>query len=125
MMILLCDCNGSSSIIHYSSWKCKRVTRSILAAEVHALTACFDYCFTVAHDLTTILSHPIPIEIFTDSKSIFDTGTKLTSVTEKHLLIDLSPLREAYISGQIRNLANVLSQYSFADPLTKKRSLSY
>ena len=54
MVVLLCDDHGNASIIHYSSWKCKRVTRSILAAEVYALTACFDYCFIIAHDLSTI-----------------------------------------------------------------------
>ena len=74
----------------------------------------------VAHDLSTILSQPIPIEIFTDLKSIFDTVTKLTSVTEKRLLLDLSSLREANLSGQIKNLAHVLSQYNVADGHTKK-----
>ena len=82
--------------------------------------ACFDYCFTVAHDLSTILSSPISIEIFTDSKSIFGTITKLTSVPEKFLLMDLSALREAYVTGQIKNLEHVLSQCNVADPLTKK-----
>ena len=86
MLVLLCNENGNALIIYYSSWKCKRVTRSILEAELYALMTCFDYCFTVAHDLSTILSHPIPIEIFTHSKYIFDTVTKLTSVTEKFYL---------------------------------------
>ena len=120
MVVLLCEDNGNASIIHFSSWKCRRVTRSILAAEVYALTVCFDYCFTVAHDLSAILSLPVPFEIFTDSKSIFDTVAKLTSVTEKRLLIDITSLHEAYVSGQIKNLGHVLSEYNVADPLTKK-----
>ena len=120
MMILLCDDLGNAAIIHYASWKCKRVTISILAAGVYALIACFDYCFTLAHDFASILSQTVPIEILTDSKSIFDRITKLASVSEKRLLIELSALRQACVSGQIRNLGHVPSQYNIADPLTKK-----
>eukprot|EP00171_Calliarthron_tuberculosum_P023237 IDg23237t1 len=120
MIILLADDNGKASVIHYASWKCRRVTRSVLAAEIYALSACFDFCFTFAHDLANILGKKIPIFLFTDSKSIFDTITKLSSVSEKRLLIDISSLRQSYSSGEISNIGHILSEFNPADPLTKK-----
>ena len=41
-------------------------------------------------------------------------------MTEKRLLIDLSALREPYVTGAVRNLGHILPKYNFADPLTKK-----
>lgn len=120
IVVTLCDKHDNASILHYASWKSRRVANSVLAAEVHALTSCYDYSYTIAHDLSNILSQKIPIEIFTDSKSIFDTITKLKSITEKRLLIYLSALREAYTSGEIRNMGHILTSYNVADPLTKK-----
>ena len=83
MVVHLCDDNGNASIIHYSSYNCNRATLCILAAEFYALKARFDYCSTVAHDISAILSLQIPIEILTDFKPTFDTATNLTSLTEK------------------------------------------
>eukprot|EP00171_Calliarthron_tuberculosum_P000757 IDg757t1 len=36
MIIVLADDKGKASIIHYASWKCRRVTRSVLAAESYS-----------------------------------------------------------------------------------------
>lgn len=40
--ILMKDITGVSNIVHYASTRCRRVTRSILEAEVHALVLGFD-----------------------------------------------------------------------------------
>ncbi len=36
--------NDHAAIIHYGSWKCQRVTRSVLGAEVHAFSHCLLFC---------------------------------------------------------------------------------
>ena len=119
MVVLLKDKDDNAALIHYTSWKCRRVTRSILAAEVHAFAACFDYCITLAYDLSAILAFHVPVLMFTDSKCLFDTITKLSTVSEKRLLIDISALRESYACGELTNVAHVSSENNLADPFTK------
>ncbi len=50
IVFVLCGNHGNAGIAHYSSWKCKHVTRSILAAEVYALIERFDFSFTISSD---------------------------------------------------------------------------
>ena len=105
MLVVLMDKNKNASIIHYGSWKSRRVVRSPLAAEVYALTDCFDFCFTLSYDISKMLGKKIPIYLHTDSKSIFDMVMKLSNVSEKRLMIDISSLRQSYNSGEIENIA--------------------
>ncbi len=118
--MLLCDRLNNASIIHYESWKSRLVNRSVLSAEVLAFSAYFDYAYTLGHDLSKIIGKRVPVLLFTDSRSIFDTITKLSTVSEKRLLIDIACLRQAYAQGDIDNLGHVSSEYNLADPLTKK-----
>jgi hypothetical protein len=41
-IIVLIDGNNDANIIHWSSIKCKRVTRSVLASELYGLAHGFD-----------------------------------------------------------------------------------
>ncbi len=120
MIILLSDATGNSTTVHYACCKSRRVTRYVLAAEVYAFSACYDYAYTFAHDLSIILGKTVPVQLFTDSKSIFDIITKLSTVSEKRLLIDISALRQAYTSGEIQNNGHISSEYNIAGPLTEK-----
>ena len=114
------DKNENASIIHCASWKIRRVVRSPLAAEVCALTDCFYFCFTLSYDISKMLGKKILIYLLTDSKLIFDTVTKLSNVSEKRLMVDISSLRQSYNSGEIESIGHVLTEYNLADPLTKK-----
>lgn len=53
-----------------------------------------------------------------DSKSTFDAITKLSSLSEKRLLIDIAALCQSYISGEIQNLGHAVSELKLADALT-------
>ncbi len=99
MAIVLKDNDDNAALIHYGSWKCRRVTRSVLAAEVHAFTDCMDYVLALQHDLSSILDKKIPTVVYTYSKCLFDTITKVSSVSEKRLLINIASIREEYTSG--------------------------
>lgn len=119
MITLLQGESHRACIIHYVSWKCRRVTRLILAAEVHAFTACLDWCVTFGHDLSKIVEKDIPISLLTDSKSLSDAITKLSTVSEKSLLTDLAAVQESYKNGEVFNIAHI-SSYNLADAFTKK-----
>jgi len=76
----------------------------------------------VSTDLQTILGRKISTEMYTDSKSLFDTITKLSTVSEKRMLIDVAAIRESYASGEIRNVAHILSKHNIANPFTKENA---
>ena len=123
IMIFLIDKHCNASLIHYASWKSRRIVRSVLAAELFAFVSCNDFCQILAHDMHLITGKRFPVHLITDSKSIFDTITKLSSVSEKRLMIDISALRQSYSSGEISNIGHVSSKHNLADSLTK-RSIS-
>ena len=93
----------------------------MFVAELYAVSACFDYCFTLGYDMMLATGHRIPVRLFTDSKSLFDTVTSLSGATEKRLLIEISALRDAFDSGEFDNIGHVSSEYNLADALTKKK----
>ena len=95
-LICLIDASGNANIIHYASQKCKRITRSVLAAELYAMVLGFDNAFVIHHVLCQILSRKVALKIYTDSRCLFDSLTTLNQTTEKRLLIDLSMLREGH-----------------------------
>ncbi len=56
-------------------------------AEVYALSACHDFCQILSHDLLRITGKKFEIYLMTDAKSMFDTITKRSTVSEKRLLL--------------------------------------
>ena len=121
-VILLKDKYDNASIIHYGSWKCHRVTRSVLGAEIYAFSHCLDHVLAFAHDLSTMLQRKVKTVVLTDSKCLFDTITKLSTVSEKRLLIDIAAIREAYTNGDLTNVLHVVSTYNLANVFTKTKA---
>ena len=60
--------------------------------------------------------------MFTDSKSLFDTITKLSTVSEKRLLVDISSIREIYTNRNLLNVARVSSRHNIANVFTKSEA---
>ncbi len=118
-IVLLCDRNLKANILHFASYKSKRVTRSVLGSEIYAFADAFDYGFTMKNDLERILGQHIPLQMLTDSKSLFDTMIKCSTTTEKRLMIDISVVREAYTAQEISNVGFVRSPNNPADGMTK------
>lgn len=48
-IVLLADKYYNSNIIHFASSRFRRVTRSVMAREIHALVLDFDAMFTLQH----------------------------------------------------------------------------
>ena len=115
MVIFICDNEGNAAVLNYASWKCSRVTRSVLAAEIYAFATAFDFTYTLQHDMQRITGHKLPIIMFTDSMCLFDTITRLTTLTEKRLLIDTAVLRDSYAKAEIYNIGHVSSEYNLED----------
>jgi len=77
------------NIVHWSSTKCKRVTRAVLASELHAMVAGIDMAISISTTLKLITEQlklrPIPIVICTDSFSLCKCMVKL-GITKRSVL---------------------------------------
>jgi len=120
-IILLCDSSGQAHILSYSSRKCRRVVHSIMAGEVYAFSAAFDEAFVIRYDLERLYRRRIPLNMFTDSKQLFDVVTKASHPTEKRLLVDIAAARQAYNRQDLSNVGLVASENNIADALSKAR----
>lgn len=113
----------TGNILHWTSMKCKRVTRSVLASEIYGLVAGYDAGFVIASVLTTINSRlrlpPPPVVVCTDSYSLYECLVKMGSTTEKRLMIDLLALRQSYERREIDEVRWIDGRDNPADALTK------
>jgi hypothetical protein len=64
-IIMLTDKTGKCNILHYSSHKSRRVTRSVLGGEVYAFADAFDQAFILRHDLQSIIKRKVQLTILT------------------------------------------------------------
>ena len=110
------------NIVHYSSVKSKRVTRSVLASEIYGCANGFDLGYVIGHTLRKVASRlgvlAIPLVLCTDSYSLYECLVKLGSTTEKRLMIDIMGLRESYERREME-IRWVNGQDNPADAMTK------
>lgn len=118
-LVLLFYAYGKCNILHFSYYKSKRVTRSVMGAEVLAFADGFDYAYLLRRDLQHILDQPLPLAMLTDSERLFKTIAKSTTTTEKLLMIDIQAAREAYGKQEISDVGWIRSEDNPADGLTK------
>lgn len=118
-ILVLADASNNANIIHYGSMCCKRVTRSVMAAELLALVHGFDNAYLAQHILQEILDQDIPIDGFVDSRTVFNVVAKSSATLEKRLQIDVNSLRESHGKGELRCLSWIPGSENYADGLTK------
>jgi len=92
-VLVLADATRRANIIHWSSTKCKRVTRSVLASELYGMAHGFDIGASVKTTLDKALEIDLPLVLCTDSKSLYGCLVKLGTTAEKRLMIDVMCLR--------------------------------
>jgi hypothetical protein len=66
-VIVMADSSNRANIIHWSSTKCKRVTRSVLASELHAIAHGFDIGAAIKATVELQLNISLPLVLCTDS----------------------------------------------------------
>lgn len=111
------------NVIHYSSTKCKRVTRSVLASEIYGMVNGFDMGIAIASTLKMIVERlglpAIPLVICTDSYSLYECLVKLGTTKEKRLMIDIMALRQSYERREITEIRWINGEDNPADAFTK------
>jgi hypothetical protein len=119
-VIVLSDGN-KANILHWSSIKCKRVTRSVLASELYAMAHGFDAGAVVKSTIEAILQIRLPLILCTDSKSLYDCLVKLGTTQEKRLMVDLMCLRQSYERREIAEVRWIDGNNNPADAMTKAK----
>ena len=120
-IILLVDDDDSAVPICFKSYKSRRVTRSVLSAEVIAFADLFDDAYALRSQAEQALKRSIPMHLLTDSKSLFDMISKGSRSSEKRIMLDIHAARQAYQAKEISNIGFVRSSDNLADGLTKQK----
>ena len=111
------------NVIYYSSTKCKRVTRSVLALEIYSMVNGFNIGIAIATTLRMVterLGLPlIPLVICTDSYSLYECLVKLRTTKEKRLMIDIMALLQSYKRREITEICWINGDDNPADAFTK------
>jgi hypothetical protein len=113
----------NGNLIHWSSTKSKRVTRSVLASEIYGMVGGVDMSFAIGSTLTMIMKQlglpTIPIIVCTDSYSLYECLVKLGTTKEKRLMIDIMAIRESYENRELFEIRWINGQDNPADAMTK------
>jgi hypothetical protein len=113
----------TGNLVHWSSTKCKRVTRSVLASEIYAMIHGVDMGIATSTTLDMItakLGIPgIPLIVCTDSFSLYECLVKLGTTKEKRLMIDIMSLRQSYERRELFEIRWIHGQDNPADAMTK------
>ena len=121
-VIVMADQSNNANIVHWSSTKCKRVTRSILASELYTIAHGFDIGAAIKSTAQQILHINIPLIVCTDSKSLYDCLVKLGTTQEKRLMVDIMCLRQAYERREITEVRWIDGNSNPADSMTKLKA---
>lgn len=118
-IVAMVDGTGRANIIHFASNRCRRVTRSVMASEIHALVIGFDNAFALNHLAQEVLNRKIILDAYVDSRTLFDVIARDGRTSEKRLQIDIHALRQSYSQGELQQLGWIPSELNPADALSK------
>lgn len=90
-----------------------------MSGEVIAFSDLFDVAVTFAEELGTMFSKKIPVQLLTDSQSLFDVVSKGSRTSEKMILPDIAAAREGFKHKTISDIGFVSSSENIADGITK------
>ncbi|KAI0997196.1 hypothetical protein K3495_g10990 [Podosphaera aphanis] len=118
----------TGNLIHWSSTQCKRITRSVLASEIYAMTNAVDMGIAIGATLKSIIfkhgMSPISLVVCTNSFSFYACLDKLGTTKEKRLMIDITSLRQSYERREITEVRWINGRDNPADAVTKPNANS-
>jgi hypothetical protein len=121
-VIALADDEDNANVLHWSSTKCKRVTRSTLASELYGMVNGFDIGAAIKKTIENITkTDHLPLLLCTDSKSLYECLVKLGTTHEKRLMVDIMCLRQSYERREITEIIWIDGDSNPADAMTKSR----
>jgi hypothetical protein len=113
-----------ANVLHWSSVKCKRMTRSVLAIELFAMIHDFHVDSVLKVILTKMIDILVSLILITDSKSIYDCLIRLEITVEKRLMMNVMILRQCYEKREIIKMKWIHKFNNLVDFMTKSKSSS-
>lgn len=113
------DATGAAIPISYNSNKSGRVTRSAMAGEVISFSDTFYIAGTLLDELKLLTGNDIPVQLLTDSKSLFDVISKGSRTSEMRMMLYIAAAHEGFKERVISDIGFVKSSQNIADGLTK------
>jgi len=121
-ILILTNSKDDANIVHWSSIKCKRIVRSVLASELYTMTNGFDIGTSIKTTINKALQINLPQVLYTDSKSLYNCLVKLGTTQEKRLMIDILCLRQLYKRTLISEVKWISTDGNPADALTNNKA---
>ena len=122
-MIFLVDKHCNINLVQWQSKRINRVVRSSLAAETLAMSDGFDSAVYISVLLSELYpelnSFKIPIDIYTNNKSLHDAIHSEKYVSEKQLRIDIGALKELIVQNKSTRILWAKSKNQPANCLMK------
>ena len=95
-ILVLADLLNKANIVHWSSVKYKRITKSILASKLYAIAHSFDISAAIKATVKLQLNISLLLILYTDFKLIYKCLIKLGTTQEKKLIINIICLHQLY-----------------------------
>ncbi len=110
-----------ANLIHWSSIKCKRITRSVLAIELYVMINDFNVEAVIKSIIDRMLHISLSLILLTNSKSLYACLVKLDTIAEKRLMIDLMCFKQSYERRKIAEIRWIDENINLADAMTKSK----
>ena len=101
------------------SIKLERICQSALGAEALSLLKAVDHAFLIQQTFENITGRTLPMDCFTDSKSLYEILLNTKDPEEKKLIGKIAPLRQSIERGEI-TIQRISPKMMPADILTKR-----
>jgi hypothetical protein len=124
-VICLAD-NIYTNILHWSSIKCKKMTRNVLTIKLFVMIYNFDVDSVLKSIFIKMLDKKIFISLILiiDSKSLYDCLIRLRIIVEKLLMINVKTLRQFYERREITEMIWIHDINNSVDSMIKTKSSS-
>lgn len=83
--LLMMDGTVRANVIHYWSIRCKRVTQSIMASEIHTLVLGYDYAYKIQHLAEEFMGRNLQLHGYTGIRTVLNKISKYRRTTETRL----------------------------------------
>lgn len=90
-----------------------------MSGEVIAFNDMCDIIISISLELSHILGRKVPLQLFTNSKSIFELISKVSRTSEKHAMLDIAAAWEGFRDKLISDIVFVTSSANVGDGLKK------
>jgi hypothetical protein len=114
--------SNHAKIVHWSSTKCKRVTRNVLTTKLYALAHDFDLDAILKEIVSNIFKRLISLIFCINFKSLYDCLIRLETTQKKRFIIDVMCLRQSYERRKIIEVKWIHEVNNLVDSMIKSKA---